>query len=188
MNKAVCSVNGCNDNRRITRGLCNKHYKRYLKYGDPNLGRSRYSSPKESFAARTVWHSDCLMWVGAKTADGYGVMIDKGSKKLAHRYAWESHNGEIPEGMSLDHTCWNRACCNIKHLRLATHAENLANRKSAQSNSSSGVRNVYPQNGRWRVIVRSKGKTRSFGMYSTIEEAEVVAIAARRKLFGEFSG
>lgn len=36
--KKFCSVEGCK-NPVKSRGLCNKHYKRYLKHGDPLLGK-----------------------------------------------------------------------------------------------------------------------------------------------------
>lgn len=43
----------------------------------------------------------------------------------AHRAAWVYHNGEqIPDGMTVDHTCKERRCVNPKHLRTLTNFEN----------------------------------------------------------------
>jgi hypothetical protein len=35
------------------------------------------------------------------------------------------HNGEIPEGMVIRHTCDNPGCINIDHLRIGTQADNV---------------------------------------------------------------
>lgn len=43
---------------------------------------------------------------------------------LAHRVAYQALVGPIPAGMTVDHTCHNRICCNPAHLRLLTNAEN----------------------------------------------------------------
>ena len=42
----------------------------------------------------------------------------------AHRAAWAFVHGQIPEGMTIDHTCKNRRCVNVEHLRLLTNFEN----------------------------------------------------------------
>lgn len=43
----------------------------------------------------------------------------------AHRAAWVHANGQIPEGMTVDHrpTC-DKRCVNVDHLRLLTNFEN----------------------------------------------------------------
>lgn len=43
----------------------------------------------------------------------------------AHRAAWMLVNGPVPEGMVLDHICRDRACINLKHLRVVTQQENI---------------------------------------------------------------
>lgn len=43
---------------------------------------------------------------------------------LVHRVVWIAHHGPIPHGMTVDHMCKNRRCCNIAHLRLLTNYEN----------------------------------------------------------------
>ncbi len=42
----------------------------------------------------------------------------------AHRAAWSAVFGQIPEGMTIDHTCKNRRCVNVSHLRLLSNFEN----------------------------------------------------------------
>ena len=39
----------------------------------------------------------------------------------AHRAAWVHANGQIPDGMTIDHMCKNRRCVNVKHLRVLSN-------------------------------------------------------------------
>lgn len=185
--KKQCSIDGC-EKTHHARGYCDKHYQRFKTHGDPNGGRARYSSAEESFAARTQWEGDCLIWVGSKRRDGYGVLSDNGKRVTAHRYAWEQSKGPVPEGMFLDHTCYRRDCANVYHLRLATQVENNRNLSGPIPGSRTGHRNVYPRGNAFGVIVKKLGKEHHFGTFSTVEEAAEVAEQARRKLFGEFAG
>lgn len=43
---------------------------------------------------------------------------------LAHRAAWVHVNGQMPLGMTLDHTCKVRRCVNPSHLRMLPNFEN----------------------------------------------------------------
>lgn len=43
---------------------------------------------------------------------------------LAHRAAWVAVNGQMPLGMTLDHTCKVRRCVNPAHLRMLPNYEN----------------------------------------------------------------
>jgi hypothetical protein len=43
---------------------------------------------------------------------------------LAHRAAWELDHDPVPPGQTLDHTCKNRLCVNVDHLRVIENFEN----------------------------------------------------------------
>lgn len=58
---------------------------------------------------------------------GYGHFKIRGGMQLAHRLAYELDVGVIPEGMIILHNCDMPGCCNSKHLRLGTYADNSAN-------------------------------------------------------------
>lgn len=70
----------------------------------------------------------CIEWTGSKTNNGYGRVQRRkrsSSPLLIHRLTWEEANGPIPEGMVVMHTCDNRCCYNIEHLRLGSQGDNL---------------------------------------------------------------
>jgi hypothetical protein len=67
----------------------------------------------------------CWEWQGGKNGVGYGVAHHKGKTTSAHRIAYQIFNGEIPEGMDVDHICFNRACVNPGHLQLLDRSANM---------------------------------------------------------------
>ena len=67
----------------------------------------------------------CLIFTGADNGNGYGQFsFIKGLNGYAHRYAWERVHGPIPDGLTVDHLCRVRRCCNVEHLELVGRVEN----------------------------------------------------------------
>lgn len=73
----------------------------------------------------------CWLWLGCKSkTTGYGQFkmdARRGStvKVGPHVFAYLYYIGEIPAGYEVHHRCYQRACCNPRHLELKTHKENV---------------------------------------------------------------
>lgn len=67
---------------------------------------------------------DCKIWQNSLDRDGYGSFYFRKKLRRAHRFAYYSKFGNIKRDMVIDHTCKNRACVNVKHLRLVTKKQN----------------------------------------------------------------
>lgn len=79
----------------------------------------------ESIEAKCVEpRPDCLIWPGAVDR-GYGRVYVDGTAKRVHRVVWELRNGPIPDGLTIDHVCRIRSCCNTDHMELVTSGENV---------------------------------------------------------------
>ena len=70
-------------------------------------------------------NTGCWLWFG-KERGGYGRIWSDGLLKGAHRVSYELHNGDIPDGMEVTHTCDCTHCVNPDHLVVGDHAFNMA--------------------------------------------------------------
>lgn len=71
---------------------------------------------------------DCWIWTGRRAGSGspYGnITTGRTASVYAHRFSYELHRGEIPDGLEIDHLCFNTLCVNPDHLEAVTHRENM---------------------------------------------------------------
>ena len=190
-NTGPCSIDDC-DKPSKARGWCGMHYERWREHGSPLGGGAKYATPEEAFLARTepiVGDPAHLLWTGYTDSDGYGALSVNGRMVLAHRYAWTRDHGPIPDGMTIDHVCFERSCVNTEHLRLATHAENTRNLSGPHKDRMHDLqRGVHRSGRKYQASVRHNGTLHHLGTFDTVESASRAAQAKRAILFGEFAG
>lgn len=120
---------------------------------------------------------------------GYRVIAIDGRRYRAHVLAWMFVTGEWPSAI-VDHKDRNGLNNKFLNLRLATHTQNQANRKTG-SNNKLGLKGVYfVRDGRkkpYRVELAKDGNRRFVGYYATAEEATAAYAAAASEAFGAFA-
>lgn len=123
--------------------------------------------------------------VGNKTNTGYMEACVLGKRVLQHRLAFFYMTGIWPADQ-IDHKNMIRSDNRWDNLREATNCQNTYNRLTY---NKLGLKNVYyhPQSGKYNVKIVINGKTKSFGYYSDVELADLVAREAREKYLGEFA-
>lgn len=146
--QGTCSVDGC-DYRLCARGWCRIHYAAWWRYGDPLIvkGTNRRVTVRNSaewqrqrlLASIAVTDSDqdCWLWKGCVNAKtGYGRVSSKGRPSLPHRIAYELLRGPIPDGLTIDHLCRVRLCCNPSHMEAVTMKVNDLRGTSPMANNA----------------------------------------------------
>ena len=125
---------------------------------------------------------------GYKTSTGYRVVRINNVKHYTHRLIYTMFNGEIPEGMVIDHVNCNRADNRIENLRICDSYQNAQN-KSLNKNNKSGFKNVHwlKSVNKWKVQLRVNGKMKNIGLFKDLELADLVATEARHKFHGKFT-
>lgn len=127
----------------LARGWCRRHYQRWAKYGDPRktVNVLVTDSPEERLrrGGWKVTSDGCWEWLGNRFANGYGRVALKDTTVGAHRVAYETWVGPIPEGHLIRHKCDNKPCINPEHLETGTHADNMADKVArGRQNTISG--------------------------------------------------
>lgn len=133
----------------------------------------------------------CHEWTSSMYGNGYGSFhwVDMESKRhtmTAHRFAFLMHNGEIPDGMIVDHICHNRKCVNPLHLRIATRMQNQQNMRSWSKTGYKGV-SIHKNTGLFHACITYNRKVISLGYYKTPEEAGAAYAEAAKKYHGDFA-
>lgn len=189
-----CAVPGCTTGARIAaKSLCWTHYQRKRRKGS-------FDAPK---APEIPWArmdfsggvDGCWTWMGGVCGSGYPHINrprELGGQAFVHRWAWETTRGPIPNGMTVDHLCFNTLCCNPFHLRLLTASENSANKRHQRKRANVSIPCPHRVNGRLpnRYLYVSPKGDRSCRACQSIRyvrwqrEKRASVVAARRQLVG----
>lgn len=125
---------------------------------------------------------------GGSKPCGYGkpngyiqTYVSKTGKKYVHRIIWTMHNGDIPEGMQIDHLNGNRSDNRIENLRCASVTENRRNSgtkyRYRRFPGVNGV-NYNKRDNLWHAMISDNGVAKSLGHYKSFVsacEARIIA-------------
>lgn len=139
----TCEV--CPDPATRLGRFCGKHYRRFLRYGDPLAGqRSFRGAAKAHFDALIAAQDDadlCVIdWPYSTASGGYPVWQEEGKKVLGHQRACEVAHGPRPEGHVVRHLCGQPLCLRLTHLSWGTEKQNQADRVAHETDNR-GERN-----------------------------------------------
>ena len=160
----TCKIVACsNPIQNKTHSWCRKHYLRWYKHGDPEY-YSRYDLKKiiryEDYSLIALDNrgeryvkvdNDAPVFEYNWCFDGdYACRRYKGSTKAMHLILLE---GQIPEGMEVDHINRDKLDNRMTNLRVVTHSFNQINK--VMKNNSSGYRGVAwnKKEKKWEAMV-----------------------------------
>ena len=196
----MCKIEGCNNEKILAKGLCNKHYKQIYRHGkiietvnDDNkiIILNEYAevilkNRKCKEIARALIDLEDVGKVSKYkwccTRSGYAVCREL--NVFMHRFVMDYHDKDNV----VDHINRNRLDNRKANLRTSTHQENTIN-KSVQSNNTSNIPGVSWRKDRnkWRAYITVNGKQISLGMFKDKEEAVKARKEGENKYFGEFA-
>lgn len=164
----------------FARQMCCAHYTRWLRYGDPHLVRIAPDGAALNFLKDLVGHTGkgCVLWpFRAQYRQKYGSLWFEGRLTGAHRLMCRMAHGE-PNGMEAAHSCHTRLCVNPNHLRWATRAENLAERRLLKGESNPSAKLSASDVRKMREMIGLKMSHGSIANEFGVSRRNVTRIAA----------
>ncbi len=110
---------------------------------------------------------------GNHNGNGYWQVTFREVRLLSSRVVWVLTNGQIPDGMQVDHKDGNRSNNHPNNLQLLSGSTNGRGYNGLFSRNKSGYMGVSyaADRGKWYAGVKRDGKHRFLGRFSTAIEA-----------------
>jgi len=122
--------------------------------------------------------------------DSKGYRVIKINKKMykAHRLTWIYHNGDIEDGLCIDHIDRNPSNNKIENLRPATRSQNGSNATKCKNNTS-GYKGIswHKRSKKWMARIGHNNKLINIGGFITKEEAYAAYCEAAKKYHGDYA-
>ena len=132
-----------------------------------------------SFRSDVLQYYCCITTYCGQT-DG----VAKYKTEYLHRIIFDVQDPKI----RIDHEDHDSLNNRRSNLRVSNDLLNIKNRKGANKNNKTGIRNVCYYNGEYLVQVQVEGKSTCLGKFDDIEEARIFAEEMRKKHYGEYAG
>lgn len=137
------------------------------------------------YAWHLVWEEDIENYY-VKSCIYLGIVNGKPKYKIVYLHKFLTN---IPEENYGDHINHNSLDNRIDNIREIENGNNIMNRKSKNSNNTSGYRNVTLIDRYWRVQLQINKKNYLFPeKFTDVDEAGAFAEEMRQKHYGEFAG
>ena len=131
---------------------CWSHWAKWEAFGDPLATRRFYRHPDKLRLLAAVCedaNTGCWNWTRFLDDEGYGFTAFRGGYTKAHRAMYRELVGPIPDGLTLDHLCRNRACVNPEHMEPVTIRVNALRGDTAAARNA--ARTHCPQDHEYTV-------------------------------------
>lgn len=142
----LCSVSGCDNPLVVARNLCDKHYRRWRRHGNPLSGGASPGEAMEFLQSEVMQYEgdDCLLWPFLRSEAGYAIIPVNRANRQVHRLVCEKVNGPPPSDVhQAAHECGKGklGCVTKRHLSWKTPKENQADRL-IHGTDGRGIRNA----------------------------------------------
>lgn len=160
----------------------------HQEYYDRLIERVEFIYGKPYWILGNKNHKDKM--AGRVSNTGYrqiGVTINKKTiTLLSHRVNWYKKYKSLPE--YLDHIDGDRDNSRLSNLRIATHSQNMRNRKGVGVSNFLGVsRRIYKNKIKWCANIKLNGKTKYIGSYDNEVDAAKAYNIEAFKVAGDYA-